>query len=133
MKAEVAYARPDVQVILEVDVPQGATAEEAIRASGILERFPEIDLAKQKVGIFSKVAPLSKELHEWDRVEIYRALIADPKAARRQRAQRDNQKNKPSDEKGTAKASGSSDAGAKDRPGGSETGGEAADTKKPAE
>jgi len=91
VKVEVAYARPDVQVILEVELPEGATAEEAIRASGILERFPEIDLAEQKVGIFGKVAPLSRALNTWDRVEIYRGLIADPKAARRQRAEKDKQ------------------------------------------
>ncbi|QGT77945.1 RnfH family protein [Guyparkeria halophila] len=89
MKVEVAYARPDVQVILEVDVAEAATVEEAIRLSGILERFPEIDLSTQKVGVFAKVAPLSQALREWDRVEIYRPLIADPKAARRQRAQKD--------------------------------------------
>lgn len=129
MRVEVAYARPDVQVILEVDVPEGATAEEAIRASGILERFPEIDLTKQKVGIFSKVAPLSKELREWDRVEIYRALIADPKAARRQRAQKDKQ----GDKKGGAKAAGASGAAAKASSAGDKAGTEAADTKKPAE
>lgn len=89
MKVEVAYARPDVQIILEVDVPEGATVEEAIRKSGVLDRFPEIDLSNQKVGIFGKVAPLSQQMREWDRVEIYRPLIADPKAARRQRAKKD--------------------------------------------
>ncbi|MFI9653688.1 RnfH family protein [Guyparkeria sp. GHLCS8-2] len=89
MKVEVAYARPDIQMLLEVDVAEGATVEEAIRRSGILERFPEIDLSQQKVGVFAKVVPLSQALREWDRVEIYRPLIADPKAARRQRAQND--------------------------------------------
>jgi len=89
MKVEVAYARPDVQILLEQDVPEGATVEEAIRLSGILARFPEIDLSKQKVGVFGKVAPLNKSLQERDRVEIYRPLIADPKAARRQRAKKD--------------------------------------------
>ncbi|MGM0516187.1 MAG: RnfH family protein [Pseudomonadota bacterium] len=89
MKVEVAYAKPDVQVLLEEDVPEGATVEEAIRTSGILERFPEIDLSEQKVGVFGKVAPLSRTLQERDRVEIYRPLIADPKAARRQRAKKD--------------------------------------------
>ena len=129
MKVEVAYARPDVQVILEVDVPEGATAEEAIRASGILERFPEIDLAKQKVGIFSKVAPLSKELREWDRVEIYRALIADPKAARRQRAQKDKQgeKDKPGDKKAAGKGADKRTPAPEDVKSG------AAETKKPTE
>ena len=132
MKVEVAYARPDVQVILEVDVPEGATAEEAIRASGILERFPEIDLGKQKVGIFSKVAPLSKELREWDRVEIYRALIADPKAARRQRAQQDKQGGRKAAAK-TAKTSGAADAGSKEQAPTDSSRSSAADTKKPAE
>lgn len=89
MKVEVAYARPDVQVILEVEVAEGATVEEAIRRSGILERFPEIDLSAQKVGVFARVVPLSQTLREWDRVEIYRPLIADPKAARRRRARKD--------------------------------------------
>jgi len=89
VKVEVAYARPDIQMLLEVDVAEGATVEEAIRRSGILERFPEIDLSQQKVGVFAKVVPLSQALREWDRVEIYRPLIADPKAARRQRAQND--------------------------------------------
>ena len=122
MKVEVAYARPDVQVILEVEVADGATAEEAIRASGVLERFPEIDLAKQKVGIFGKVAPLSKELGEWDRVEIYRPLIADPKAARRQRAQKDKQDGK--------KAAGATGKKASSR---DEPDSRSAETKKPAE
>ncbi len=124
MKVEVAYARPDVQMILEVDVAEGTTVEEAIRLSGILERFPEIDLSKQKVGVFAKVAPLSQALREWDRVEIYRPLIADPKAARRQRAQEDGAR-KDGSKKG------------EDRPGGktgpSQQNQASADTKKPAE
>lgn len=86
MNVEVAYARPDKQVILETKVPQGATVAEAIRRSGILEQFPEIDLAVNKVGIFGKLAKLDTPLRERDRVEIYRALIADPKAVRQQRA-----------------------------------------------
>ena len=129
MKVEVAYARPDVQVILEVDVPEGATVEEAIRASGILERFPEIDLAKQKVGIFSKVAPLSKALVEWDRIEIYRALIADPKAARRQRAQQDKQ----GERKGSARTGKAAGATAQRAPAQDDAGSGAAETKRPAE
>lgn len=83
---EVAYARPDEQVIIALDVEPGTTVEEAIRASGILERFAEIDLAQNKVGIFGKLTPLNTELRPKDRVEIYRALIADPKEVRKQRA-----------------------------------------------
>lgn len=86
MLVEVAYARPDQQVILPVQVPVEATAEQAIVASGVLNQFPEIDLQQQKIGVFSKVVPLSQILQPRDRVEIYRPLIADPKAARRERA-----------------------------------------------
>jgi len=86
MKVEVAYAKPDVQVILLVEVPEHSTAETAIAASGILDRFPEIDLAKNKIGIFSKVCPIGQPVKAGDRVEIYRPLIADPKEARRARA-----------------------------------------------
>jgi hypothetical protein len=86
IEVEVAYARPDEQVILALKVPPGATIEEAIRLSTVLERFPEIDLATSKVGVFGKVGRLDQELVDGDRVEIYRPLIADPKEARKQRA-----------------------------------------------
>jgi putative ubiquitin-RnfH superfamily antitoxin RatB of RatAB toxin-antitoxin module len=62
------------------------TAKQAIEVSGILERFPEIDLKINKIGIFGKVAKLDTLLTEGDRVEIYRPLIADPKEARKKRA-----------------------------------------------
>ena len=64
----------------------GTTVEDAIRISGVLERFPEIDLGANKVGIFGKLTKLGSELRAKDRVEIYRALIADPKEVRKQRA-----------------------------------------------
>ncbi|MBD3815447.1 MAG: RnfH family protein [Halothiobacillus sp.] len=86
MWVEVAYAKPDQQVILKVNVPDDATAQTAIEASGILERFPEIDLKKQKIGIFSRLVALNQRLQPRDRVEIYRPLLVDPKAARRERA-----------------------------------------------
>lgn len=86
MKVEVAYARPDVQVILALQVTEDSTAEFAIRQSGILERFPEIDLVQNRIGIFSKACKLDQILRAGDRVEIYRPLIADPKEARRNRA-----------------------------------------------
>ena len=86
MWVEVAYAEPDQQVILKVNVPDDATAQMAIDASGILERFPDIDLEKQKIGIFSRLVTLNQRLQPRDRVEIYRRLLADPKAARRERA-----------------------------------------------
>lgn len=83
---EVAYALPDRQVILQQAAPAGATIESVIRASGILQQFPAIDLAVNKVGIFGKLAKLSDVLQAGDRVEIYRPLIADPKQVRKQRA-----------------------------------------------
>ncbi len=91
IEVEVAYARPDVQTILPVKVQAGTTIEEAIRHSGILESFPEIDLARNKVGVFGKLAKLDAVLRPGDRVEIYRALIADPKEARRRRAAKGSQ------------------------------------------
>jgi len=83
---EVAYARPDVQVILPVQLPRGATVADALRESRINERFREIDLEQAKVGIFGKLTRMDTELQPKDRVEIYRPLIADPKEVRRQRA-----------------------------------------------
>jgi len=83
---EVAYAKPDSQVIIEVSGAAHMTVHQAIEESGILQQFPEIDLTTNKVGIFGKLAQLDGELAAGDRVEIYRPLIADPKEARRQRA-----------------------------------------------
>ncbi|WP_045750966.1 RnfH family protein [Candidatus Methylopumilus turicensis] len=86
MIVEVAYALPNQQVILPVKVPSGTNAEAAIHASGLLAKFPEIDLAVNKIGIFGKLTKLETELRHLDRIEIYRPLIADPKEVRRQRA-----------------------------------------------
>jgi len=81
---EVAYAKPEEQVIISLEVPIGTTAQEAIEKSDILSQFPEIEL--KKIGIFSKLSKLNTQLRESDRVEIYRPLIADPKELRKQRA-----------------------------------------------
>ncbi|MDP2248283.1 MAG: RnfH family protein [Nitrosomonadales bacterium] len=83
---EVAYALPKQQLIVPVNVSEGTTAEAAVRASGIMEKFPEIDLDVNKIGIFGKLVKPDSVLRNLDRVEIYRALIADPKEVRRQRA-----------------------------------------------
>jgi len=85
---EVAYARPDVQVILPLEVNSGASLIEAIHLSGILEQFSEIDVTKNKWGIFGKIAADNTILREHDRIEIYRPLIADPKESRRKRAEK---------------------------------------------
>ncbi len=86
IRIEVAYALPQEQVIRVVAVAPGATLEAAILRSGVLERFPEIDLKANRVGIFGKLSTLDHPLRAGDRVEIYRPLIADPKDIRRQRA-----------------------------------------------
>ena len=83
---EVVYAANRSQTILRLRVPQGTTIGEAIKLSGILEQFPEIDLKINRVGIFGKIARTGSLLHDRDRVEIYRTLIVDPKEARRRRA-----------------------------------------------
>lgn len=84
---ELAYALPDQQILLSLDVEPGTTVGELIDQSGILEQFPDIDVGKtNKVGIFGKLTKLNTVLREKDRVEIYRPLIADPKEVRRRRA-----------------------------------------------
>lgn len=86
IKVEVAYALPEEQVIIPLEVEVGATVRQAIERSGILQRFMEIDLKSNKVGVFGKITKPDAELRANDRVEIYRPLIADPKEVRRQRA-----------------------------------------------
>jgi uncharacterized protein len=86
IKVEVLYALPQEQTLLTVEVPQGTTLGDAIKFSGILEKYPEIDLATNKLGIFGKLNKADVVLRERDRVEIYRPLIADPKEVRKQRA-----------------------------------------------
>ncbi|MBT2969518.1 MAG: RnfH family protein [gamma proteobacterium symbiont of Ctena orbiculata] len=86
MKFEVVFGKLDEQALLTVESAEPMTAEQAIEASGILERFPEIDLKTNKIGIFGKATKLNALLSEGDRVEIYRPLIADPKEARKKRA-----------------------------------------------
>jgi hypothetical protein len=89
---EVAYALPHEQVILQLDVATDCLVEDAIKRSGILERYPEIDLASNKVGIFGKMCKLNATLVNKDRIEIYRELIADPKESRRKKAEMDKKK-----------------------------------------
>lgn len=85
---EVAYALPAKQYLQRVKLDEGATVEEAIRASGLLELRSDIDLSKNKVGIYSRPIKLADVVSDGDRVEIYRPLIADPKELRRQRAEK---------------------------------------------
>lgn len=84
---EVAYALPNQQLIIPVQMAPEANAEAAVRKSGILAKFPEIDLKVNQIGIFGKLVRLDTPLRNLDRVEIYRPLIADPKEVRKQRAE----------------------------------------------
>lgn len=87
-EVEVVYALPGGHDAVTVRVPENATLREAIVASGILERHPEIDLARNKVGVFAKLRRLEDRVSSGDRIEIYRPLVMDPKEARRRRARR---------------------------------------------
>ena len=86
MIVEVAYAIANKQSLISIEVENGTTLKEAVLASGILDTYKEIDLSKDRVGIFSKFATLETILREKDRVEIYRPLIADPKKVRKERS-----------------------------------------------
>ncbi len=85
---EVVFALPDKQSLLEVVIEEGTSVEQAIQKSGILKRFPEIDLSKHKVGIWNRTCKLNDNPRDGDRIEIYRPLIADPKEVRRRRAEK---------------------------------------------
>ncbi len=86
IQVEVVYALPERQEVASLSLPAGSTVAQAIEASGLLGKHPEIDLAKNKLGIYAKLAKAETTLRDRDRVEIYRPLIADPKEVRKQRA-----------------------------------------------
>ncbi|SAL43393.1 RnfH family protein [Caballeronia telluris] len=89
MRIDVCYGLAGEQSFLAtLDLPEGATVQQAIDASGVLARHPEVDLTTQKVGVFGKLAPLDAVLAEFDRVEIYRPLKVDPKMARQRRVEK---------------------------------------------
>lgn len=83
---EVVYALPNEQEVVSVKLAEGSTLQQALEASGLLEKYPDIDLKKNKFGIFAKLSKVDTVLRDRDRVEIYRPLIADPKEVRKQRA-----------------------------------------------
>lgn len=86
MTIEVCYALSTKQELVSVKLPAGATLAQAVEASGLLQKYPEIDLKKNKFGIYAKLSKADALLRDRDRVEIYRPLIADPKEVRKQRA-----------------------------------------------
>lgn len=86
LPVEVVYARPDAQVIVRLELLAGATVGDAVDAAGLERRFPELAGQTFDVGVFGKVCARDTPLRAGDRVEIYRPLLADPKAVRKQRA-----------------------------------------------
>lgn len=91
MQVGVTYTEPAQQFWLTLEVPDGATVREAIERSGVLKQFPQIDLAAQKVGVFSKVVKLDATLRPGDRVEIYRAITCDPQTVPRRDSAEDDE------------------------------------------
>lgn len=83
---EVVYPLPKEQILWRVEMPHGASVRDGIQASGVLERYPELDLEQLTVGIFGKATTLDTPLRAQDRIEIYRPLLADPKEVRKRRA-----------------------------------------------
>ena len=88
LHVQVCYATPERQFLFDLNVANGSTLCDAIEQSGLLMKAPEIDLGACRVGIFGKLKTLDTLLREHDRVEIYRALVVDPKEARRKRAEK---------------------------------------------
>ncbi|MDD5395095.1 MAG: RnfH family protein [Thiothrix sp.] len=83
MNVGIAYADKFKQTWLKLEVPDGSTVQEAIEFSGLLKQFPDVDLENQAVGIFGKITKLDAKVGEGDRVEIYRAITADPETVER--------------------------------------------------
>ncbi|MDF1654399.1 MAG: RnfH family protein [Coxiellaceae bacterium] len=92
LKISVIYATSTEQVEIPLEVEANCNVAIAIRRSGILERFPQLELASLSLGIFSQAAKLDDSLHDGDRIEIYRPLEIDPKQARLLRAARAKKK-----------------------------------------
>jgi len=86
IEVTVVLALPDRATEIAVRLPAGATLGDALEASGLAERHPDVDVARARVGIFGKLSDRKTVLADGDRVEVYRALIADPKERRSRRA-----------------------------------------------
>ena len=88
IEIEVAYALPERQIILVMNVPKGTRARDAVRRAGLEHEFPEIDLSGSRIGVFGRSVEDDHVLRAGDRVEIYRPLQMDPREARRRLAAR---------------------------------------------
>ncbi|TMP33686.1 RnfH family protein [Pseudoalteromonas rubra] len=88
IQVEVVFALPEKATTLSVDVAEGTSVEQVVLQSGILERCPEIDPTNLSLGVWNRTVKLNHVVRDGDRVEVYRPLIADPKEARRRRAEK---------------------------------------------
>lgn len=88
IKVEVVYAYPDKFFLKKIELDQVLSIQNVILQSGVLEKYTEIDLRENKVGVFSRTVKLTDMVEDGDRIEIYRPLIADPKEMRRKRAEK---------------------------------------------
>lgn len=88
IKVEVVYAYPDKFFLKKIELDQVLSVQNVILQSGVLEKYTEIDLRENKVGVFSRTVKLTDMVEDGDRIEIYRPLIADPKEMRRKRAEK---------------------------------------------
>lgn len=88
IRVEIAYVEPGRQFLQALSLTAGATVGDALAASDLQRNFPALDVASARVGVFSRPATRDTLLRDADRVEVYRALIANPKEVRRQRAVR---------------------------------------------
>ncbi len=86
VRVQVCHALPAETFVVDLELPAGSTLLQAVQASGVLQRYPQVDLGTQRLGIFGKLRPADTVLRDGDRVEIYRPLQADPKETRRRRA-----------------------------------------------
>ncbi len=84
MRVEVVYALPQRQERVSLELAPESTVLDAIQASGLLQRLPQIDI--ERVGVWGRPGSPQTLLRDHDRVEIYRPLLADPKQVRRERA-----------------------------------------------
>jgi uncharacterized protein len=93
IQVEVVYALPHEQRVFTLMINDNLTVKQIIEQSGVLAVYPEIDLADNKVGVFSRNVKLDATVRDHDRIEIYRPLLADPKEIRRKRAEQAKVKN----------------------------------------
>nr|WP_204794231.1 RnfH family protein [Oceanisphaera litoralis] len=87
IRVEIVYALPQQQTVLSMKVSAGDSVRQVIEQSGMLQQYPEINLDNNMVGVFGRQVKLDQGLHDGDRIEIYRPLLADPKEIRRRRAE----------------------------------------------